>query len=405
VTRWRSPYPRFGAGNGFARIACVASRLQIDLKAFGASGAVVVGSNGKGSTAAMCASILASDRRCVGLFTSPHLLRANERFRLDGEDISDLELERHWRRVQAAIEAEGLGAEFGGFEFLFLIAADWFAHRECLHTVWEAGIGGRLDPTRLIHARRGALTSLDHEHTELLGERLEDIACDKADAVAAGGKLFVGPVEKGVLEALVDHCRSCDIGVYSLAPNEMASLSLTGGHQRSNAALAARLAADMADVSQAVIANGLALTRWPGRLEQVEDDPPTLIDVGHTPGAVCAALAGFEEWATSLKRVLVCGVSRDKRAAEIVALLAPRFDVVICVAAYRGVEAADIAQATAAANPTAEIVAVASIGEARDTARRRARALDASVYVAGGLYLAAEYKAATLGLVADPALF
>src|SRR5262249_59148658 len=125
-----------------------------DLAAFGQDGAVIVGSNGKGSTAAMAASIVQQAGAGVGLFTSPHLFDLNERFRIDGEDIGDDELAHHWRRVVAAIDAEGLGSKIGGFEFLFAIAADWFAARGCEHTVWEAGLGGRLDPVRSIEGRR-----------------------------------------------------------------------------------------------------------------------------------------------------------------------------------------------------------------------------------------------------------
>ena len=90
---WRIPYPKFGAGPGLERVAAMAARLGVDLPGFGENGAVIVGSNGKGSTAAMCAALLGQGRGPVGLFTSPHLLRLNERFRIDGEDISDDELE------------------------------------------------------------------------------------------------------------------------------------------------------------------------------------------------------------------------------------------------------------------------------------------------------------------------
>ena len=107
-------------------------------------------------------------------------------------DISDVELERHWGRVTSAIDAyqAETGDNAGGFEFLFLIAAGWFAARKCAYTVWEAGIGGRFDPVRLIQARRLALTSLDLEHTELLGETLVEIARDKIDAAPSGAWVF-----------------------------------------------------------------------------------------------------------------------------------------------------------------------------------------------------------------------
>ncbi|MGH6951852.1 MAG: hypothetical protein ACREH4_13345, partial [Vitreimonas sp.] len=93
---WRIPYPKFGAGPGLERVALIAQHLGVDLRAFGQSGAVVVGSNGKGSTAAMTAALLQRVAAPVGLFTSPHLLDLNERFRIDDEDISDDALAYHW---------------------------------------------------------------------------------------------------------------------------------------------------------------------------------------------------------------------------------------------------------------------------------------------------------------------
>src|SRR5690349_10963808 len=115
---WRVPYLKFGDGPGLERVGIVARRLGIDLAHFGETGAVIVGSNGKGSTAAMTAALLAQTGKPVGLFTSPHLLDLNERFRVDGEDISDDDLSLHWNRVRAAIDAADLGEKIGGFEFL-----------------------------------------------------------------------------------------------------------------------------------------------------------------------------------------------------------------------------------------------------------------------------------------------
>ena len=121
---WRVPYPKFGRGPGLERVAAIAAVLGVDLAGFGAQGAVIVGSNGKGSTAAMTAAVLRQTGASVGLFTSPHLFDLNERFRIDGEDIGDDELDHHWDRIAAAAEVAGKTQELGGFEFLFLIAAD-----------------------------------------------------------------------------------------------------------------------------------------------------------------------------------------------------------------------------------------------------------------------------------------
>jgi dihydrofolate synthase / folylpolyglutamate synthase len=401
VRIWRAPYPKFGAGPGLERVRAVAARLGIDCEQFCASSAVIVGSNGKGSTAAMCAALLQQARAPVGLFTSPHLLRLNERFRIDGADIDDDEFSHHWERVERAIDALGLSETCGGFEFLFLIAADWFAARGCAHTIWEAGIGGRFDPVRLIRAHRVALTSLDLEHTELLGPTLEAIACDKSDAAPEGGLIFVGPIDANVQAALEARCDARGVRVETVAPLRAFDPPLAGEHQRGNAALALKLARDLAPLSDEAVRRGFAQTHWPGRLEQIDAEPLTIVDVGHTPRAVAAALAGFEAMRGGREGVLVCGASHDKQAEALIAALARGFGIVVCAAAHhKGAPAAAIAAIAARANPEAEIVVADSVSEARAIARARARAIGGAILVAGGLFLVAEFKAAATGL--DP---
>lgn len=385
------------------RVGAVARALSLDLSDFGGDGVVVVGSNGKGSTAAMCAALLQQGGGATGLFTSPHLLRLNERFRIDGADIEDDELEHHWRRVRGAARAAGVEDSLGGFEFLFLIAADWFAARKCRHVVWEAGIGGRLDPVRLVEARRVGLTALDLEHTELLGATLTEIACDKADSAPSGGALFVGEIEDNVFEALQLHCRARAVSLLRAPALHDCEPPLAGAHQRSNAALAVALAEDVAPLTRAQLQAGLAATRWPGRLEIVSADPLTIIDVGHTPRGVAAALAGFEVMRGERPAVLVCGASADKDVAAIISVLALRFEGIICAAAnHKGTPAAQVAAIASRTNACAEIVVAEDIADARRVAETKAAERGATIYVAGGLFLAVEYKALLSGL--DPAL-
>lgn len=397
MTLWRPPYPKFGDGPGLERVAAVARALEIDLAGFGPNAAVIVGSNGKGSTAAMCASLLRQRARPIGRFTSPHLLDLNERFNIDGEDITDDDLFHHWRRVTAVIEALSLGARMGGFELLFLIAADWFKARGCAYTVWEAGIGGRLDPVRLICAARLALTSLDLEHTALLGPTIDAIAREKIDAAPEGGVLFYGEARHAdVIEA---HCALRGVSARRVAPAPYAPLA--GAHQRANAGLALALARDFFPLSEAEASTGFAAARWPGRLEVLADAPLLVIDVGHTPAGVAAALDGFAALAGAAPRVLVCGASADKDWRAIIAALAPGFARIICAASrHKGAPAAQIAAAASAANATAEIVIADCVAEALQIARARAGEAGA-IYVAGGLFLAAEARAAHLGR--DPA--
>jgi dihydrofolate synthase / folylpolyglutamate synthase len=396
------PYPKFGQGSALERTTRIAARLGIDLTAFGVRGAVIVGSNGKGSTAAMTAAVLQHSGRSVGLFTSPHLFALNERFRVDGEDISDEDLETHWDRVAAATEAVGETLNLGGFEFLFLVAADWFVARGCASTVWEAGLGGRLDPVRLIAARRVALTSLDLEHTTLLGDTLEQIAREKIDAAPEGATLFA-PSDIAVRETVAAYGASHRLNVRFVSNDSAPAPPLAGAHQRSNAALAVALARTIAPLSDDEVGQGLAATRWPGRLEVLDQAPLIVIDVGHTPAGVAASLQAFEIMCGARNGVLVCGASADKDAGALIGALAPAFSTIICASArHKGAPAATIAAFAASANPAAEVVIADSIADSRRLALAKARGTAGAIYVAGGLFLAAEFKAVHLGR--DPAL-
>jgi dihydrofolate synthase/folylpolyglutamate synthase len=135
---------------------------------------VVTGSNGKGSTAAFCASIAHAYGLRTGLFTSPHLHRFNERFQIDGAPIGDEDLARLALRIETAITGLSRRSkeQFGAFEALFALACLYFQERECDFAVFEAGIGGRYDPVRLVGTPFTCVTSVDYEHVELLGNSL-----------------------------------------------------------------------------------------------------------------------------------------------------------------------------------------------------------------------------------------
>src|ERR1700730_1302375 len=168
--------------------------LAVDRAKLARASVVVTGSNGKGSTAAFRAG---RPRACglrTGLFTSPHLYRFNERFQVDGVPIGDDDLARLVARVGSAIAeiAQRSHARFGAFEAMFALACLHFSERRCDFAVFEAGIGGRYDPIRLVGALATSVTSVDYEHVELLGNSLELIASDKSDACAAGGTIVYG---------------------------------------------------------------------------------------------------------------------------------------------------------------------------------------------------------------------
>jgi dihydrofolate synthase/folylpolyglutamate synthase len=407
--------------------------LAVDRTLLQRNSVVVTGSNGKGSTAAFCAGIARAYGLRTGLFTSPHLYRVNERFQVDGTNIGDDDLARLKSRIETAIAeiSQRRGEQFGSFEAMFALACLYFQERQCDFAVFEAGIGGRYDPVRLVGAPVSGVTSVDYEHVELLGNSLELIASDKSDACASGGTIVYGENCRNLRPHLIEYNRyraitslfvrdQIGIGSESVAATgqrfdfefgghdfRFLEMSLLGAFQFNNAAIAVAMfllwleivrPGETSAKIESAVRSGLHDARWPGRLEVIKQDPLTVVDVGHTPDSIRQSLAslkaiyGREDW------ILVAGVSIDKKASEIVGALAPSFDTIICAAAHhRGMETKNIAAAVRKANPEATIHIAASIEDAVSVSQALAASQNRKIYVAGGLFLAIEYAVVASG--------
>jgi dihydrofolate synthase/folylpolyglutamate synthase len=419
--------PKFSDGICLARLAELLSVLAVDRPRLQRTSVVVTGSNGKGSTAAFCAAIGRAYGLRTGRFTSPHLFRPNERFQVDGIDIGDDDLAQLTSRIETAIAKISVarGERFGGFEAMFALACLYFQERACDFAVFEAGIGGRYDPVRLVGALVTCVTSVDYEHVELLGNSLALIAFDKSDACAAGGTIIYGENCAPLRSQLDEYNRYRDvttlfvrdqIGIsgetvstsgqrfdFRLDRHEFRSLetSLPGAFQFNNAAIATALflcwlqrvgPGEDATAIETAVRGGLRATSWPGRLEIIRQNPLTVIDVGHTPDGIRQSLASLKVIHGADNWMLVIGVSSDKNTEEIVGALAPSFDTILCTAAHhKGADAAQIAAAARRANPRASVEVAGTIAEAVDISQRRAAAENRKIYVAGGLFLAVEY--------------
>lgn len=427
---WGSPFPRFGAGVGLARTVALGTRLGLDLAAFGPKSCVITGSNGKGSTAAMAAAILTEGIGGVGLFTSPHLTSVCERLQIDGQLIPRPVFEAHAHTVQAAARtfmADHPGEQVSAFEHLFLTAALWFQAEKVRLVVWEAGIGGRHDPTRLVRAKRTALVSLDLEHTAVLGGTLELIAMDKLDACAPGGVVVCGPDALDLADRLLVYARLTGVKLQFLrpdvdfrpGPNGSAALRLDGGtwvnvkvplagdHQIANAALAARLATAMLGerlvdgrgaedgFSRAVVI-GLKQARWPGRLETVAENPRVIVDVGHTPAATAAAVRGLDHLGVS-HLVLLAGVSEGKNPLALLGPYLPNARALVVTEAPSRAQPAVAVAATLASHTSVEVMVEPQLEAAFAQAKALAQALDLPLMVAGGHFVAAAARALAHG--------
>jgi dihydrofolate synthase/folylpolyglutamate synthase len=425
--------PKYGDGVCLARMAELLDAVAVDRERLSRVSVVVTGSNGKGSTAAFCASIAHAHGLRTGLFTSPHLHRFNERFQIDGAPIGDEDLARLVLRIETAITglSQRSNEQFGAFEALFALACLYFQDRECDFAVFEAGIGGRYDPVRLVGTPFTCVTSVDYEHVELLGNSLELIASDKSDACASGGTIVYGENCRSLRPHIVEYNRHRNIAPLFVRDEirldgESASasrqhfdfrfggydfrwleISLRGAVQFNNAAIAVALfllwlrnvrPGKTAAGIEAAVRSGLRDISWPGRLEVIDQDPLTVIDVGHTPDGIRQSLASLKAIYGATDWILVVGASRDKKADEIVGALAPSFDMIICTMAHhKGADADGIAAAARKANPEATIQIAATIEDAVAVSHRLAVSQKRKIYVAGGLFLAVEYATVARG--------
>jgi len=324
---------------------------------------LISGTNGKGSVAAMLASILRRAGKRTGLYTSPHLIRHEERIVVDGRPIAETDFAEAVTRVHEAVQdlldAGRLEAHPTHFETLTAAAFDHFARAEVEFAVLEVGMGGRLDATVLARPRLSIITNVDLEHTAFLGSTVRAIAEEKAGILPEGGILLTGETREDALDPFRARARLVGgrliemrefASVRSAGPGRVSvrtprrqhvdlAVGLKGPHQIGNAALAVA-ACDILDtlgfsVSDGAIRVGLGEANWPGRFQIVEGDPPFIFDGAHNPAACLALRAALDEFTLgrSGRVTLLFGVLRDKDHEPMMRAL---FPAARCVVLTRG---------------------------------------------------------------------
>jgi dihydrofolate synthase/folylpolyglutamate synthase len=327
----------------------------------------VAGSKGKGSTAAMLASVLTAAGHRTGLFTSPHIHRFEERVQIDGVLLAREHLVRHVERLRPlALDMDSLPC--GGPTFFELTTAlGWleFLEQRVDVAVLEVGLGGRLDATNLCRPLACLITSISRDHTRLLGDTHEAIAAEKAGIVKPDVPLLTAVDESGPLRVIRGICQERGAPCYVLGEDihlrnlhriddedRAASLPfygldvrtpwrlhreidvpLPGLHQTRNVALVLT-AADLLDettqfsLPEPALRHGLLSVRWPLRIEVVGHDPLLILDAAHNVASIAALLETLRG-VRAARRIGIFGTSRDKEAAVMLRQLAPEFDELI----------------------------------------------------------------------------
>jgi dihydrofolate synthase/folylpolyglutamate synthase len=412
---------------------------------------LVAGTNGKGSTCATLASILQAAGIRIGLYTSPHLERVNERIRVNGEAIADDDFARHYFRVDDCanqLVAEGkLPGPPSFFETLTALAFEAFAAAAVEIAVLEVGLGGRLDATNVVDPLLSVITDISLDHMEWLGDTITLIAREKAGILRRNGILITLPQHPEANQAIGEVAVQLDVrGVNaaeyvpqsavisnqrSASSEQSAARSapsaqdleatlrnryslqvlgetiqvdspLAGEHQRRNIALAITAAVELRNhygykINAAQIAEGIRRTQWPGRLElfEIPGKARVLLDVAHNPAgawtlrAALSALLSDEARAGS--PALVFGCMKDKAFDEMAQILFPLFDRVIAtpILSPRSVSADELLQAAGKVGARAE-----AAGDGQQALERALAATpaDGLIVVAGSVYLVGEVR-------------
>jgi dihydrofolate synthase/folylpolyglutamate synthase len=360
----------------------------------------LAGTNGKGSACAMAAEALRLAGHRTGLYTSPHLVRFNERIAIDGRPIDDGELARAVAEVRRACPWHDAGGEdrLTYFEFATLAALVHFATSRAEAVVLEVGLGGRFDATNAVRPLVCAVSRIGLDHVELLGDTLEAIAREKAGIFKPGVPAVVAHAQAPeALEAL--RAEAARRGApFSVAPATWEGpVALRGPHQRGNAALAASalrlLDAAGVGVPEEAVARGIAEARWPGRLEEVGG---AVLDGAHNPDGAQALAVALPLLYPGRPVELVFGVLADKDHQGMLRALGPvvRGLHLVPPASPRARAPASYRALAAGLAPRAD--EHASLPEALACARARA-ADGAVVAVAGSLYLVGEARALLAG--------
>ena len=380
---------------------------------------LIAGTNGKGSTASTLASILTASGVRTGLYTSPHLVRANERIRVGGVDIGDDAFAALYFRVHDTAQQlvlVGVLAQLPSyFEMLTAQALLHFAVAGVGIAVLEVGMGGRLDATNIVDPLLSIVTDISLDHTEWLGSTIAAITREKAGILRRGGTLITLPQHPEANQVLGEVAAELDVrGVSAVpymprldssGPYEVEALGgivrvdspLTGAHQHRNLALAIAAAVELAGrhgfpVTPASLAAGIHATEWPARLERIERDGIRwILDVAHNPAGAWALRAGLrDDLAGGRPVTLVFSCLRDKPLAEMAQILFPLFGQVIFapIRSARAVGLEDLLAAAAATGTPA--LAAASLKEALLLAQDRAAG--GLIVISGSVYLVGEAR-------------
>ena len=323
----------------------------------------VAGTNGKGSTCALIESVLIRAGYKVGLYTSPHLVRFNERIRINGKEITDKKVAELVERIKYRSQKSEVRSQQNSklssptfFEFTTAMAFLYFAEKKVDIAVMEVGLGGRLDATNVGSPIVSIITNIERDHEAILGSRITDIAFEKAGIIKRDGILISAEEKSAALKVLASECRRKRAAFYRLNKDFLIDDSqksggitfsfkgrrrvfkdlktnLLGRHQLLNCACALEalevLEEDGYDIKESAVRKGLKNIVWPGRLEIVSKRPLIVLDCAHNPAGAAVLKHALQREFNYKRLFLILGIMADKDIKGIISTLAPIADTVI----------------------------------------------------------------------------
>jgi dihydrofolate synthase / folylpolyglutamate synthase len=395
---------------------------------------LIAGTNGKGSTAATVASILRASGVKTGLYTSPHLVRINERIQVNGEEISDDDFASLQGKVDKVAEELVALAELpwhpSFFEMMTAMAFEHFAREKVELAVLEVGMGGRLDATNVVEPLVSVITDISLDHQKFLGNTVGEIAREKVGIIRPGGTVvtlpqqpeandvigntilelgaravnavpYVPPVSPGSTQYLVSGAEQRDL-VYRyplavLGEEILVESPLVGRHQLRNVALAIAAAVELnqqgfVGITAESIERGVRETRWPGRFQMIAARPgwpEMVIDVAHNPAGAWALRSALSERYEDCPLIFVFGAMRDKAISEMAEILFPLAEGVIATRPENPRAASPEEIQQAASRTGVEVEAVEDVKLALERARVLAGP-GTVIIITGSIYLVGE---------------
>ncbi|MAQ43519.1 MAG: hypothetical protein CMG25_03435 [Candidatus Marinimicrobia bacterium] len=289
----------------------------------------IIGTNGKGTTAASISSILQEAGYKIGLYTSPHLVSFNERIKINNKCIPNNYVQKFIERYKQDI----INNSSTFFETMTALALDYFKYNNVDMAILETGLGGEYDSVTACNPYLQVFTSISKDHMHILGKNIEDIATTKAKAIKDGIPCISFP-QKREVQLILDNIAqqrhtSIDYNLGTFSNNYISPL--VGNHQKTNILLAIKASKIVhPSINEKEIMKGIKNISWPGRMQVIQKKPLTIFDVAHNEDGLLGLCSTIKDFSHKGKKILILSLQNSKHIDKALPYLSQLFDDIIC---------------------------------------------------------------------------